>query len=94
MSTTLERLQQRFINKFDFNIQELTPKTTLNDLGLDSLDKIEFMFEIEDEFKIRIPDAEFQELKVTTIQDMVEAVDLFLSQQASQLATPATSSLS
>ena len=78
--STLERLKTLFMNKFEFNIEELTPTTTLELLGLDSLDKIEFMFDIENEFKIKIPDEEF---KVETIQDMVDAIDRFLSQQVS-----------
>ena len=77
--STLERLKKLFINKFDFNIEELKPETTLELLGLDSLDKIEFMFDIENEFKIKIPDEEF---KVTTIQDMVDAIDRFIDEQA------------
>lgn len=79
MPTTLERLQQLFIARFDFNIEELTATTTLENLGIDSLDIIEFMFDIENEFNIRIPDREF---KVTTIQDMVDALDRFVSEQA------------
>ena len=79
MPTTFERLQQLFIAHFDYNIEELTAATTLENLGLDSLDIIEFMFDIENEFDIRIPDREF---KVITIQDMVEALDRFVSEQA------------
>ena len=78
--STLERLKKLFINKFDFNIEELKPTTTLEHLGLDSLDKIEFMFDIENEFKIKIPDEEF---KVITIQDMVDAIDRFVREQPS-----------
>ena len=78
MSTTLERLQRLFIAHFDYNIEELTATTTLENLGLDSLDIIEFMFDIENEFNIRIPDQEF---RVRTIQDMVDAVDRFISEQ-------------
>ena len=81
MSTTFERLQQLFIAHFDYNIEELTAVTTLENLGLDSLDIIEFMFDIEDEFDIKIPDREF---KVTTIQDMVDALDRFISEQNSE----------
>ncbi len=76
--STLERLKQLFIAKFDFNIEELKPTTTLEYLGLDSLDIIEFMFDMENEFNIKIPDREF---KVTTIQDMVDALDRFISEQ-------------
>lgn len=78
VSTTLERLKQLFIAKFDFNIEELKPTTTLENLGLDSLDIINFMFDMEKEFNIRIPDQEF---KVTTIQEMVDALDRFISEQ-------------
>ena len=78
--STLDRLKKLFIDKFDFNVEELKTTTTLEHLGLDSLDKIEFMFDIEDEFRIKIPDQEF---KVTTIQDMVDAIDRFVSEQLS-----------
>jgi acyl carrier protein len=76
--STIERLKKLFIDKFDFNVEELKPETTLEYLGLDSLDKIEFMFDIENEFRIKIPDQEF---KVTTIQDMVDAIDRFVSER-------------
>jgi len=57
--STIERLKKLFINKFDYNVEELKPETTLEYLGLDSLDKIEFMFDIENEFKIKISDEQF-----------------------------------
>ena len=78
MSTTLERLKKLFLAHFDYKIEQLTATTTLQDLNLDSLDIIEFMFEIEEEFNIRIPDQEF---RVRTIQDMVDAVDRFIMEQ-------------
>jgi len=86
--STIERLRKLFVDKFDFNIEELKLDTTLEYLGLDSLDKIEFMFDIEDEFKIKIPDQEF---KVTTIQDIVDAVDRFVSEQVLVSPNPAMS---
>jgi acyl carrier protein len=84
--STIERLKNLFINKFDFNVEELKPETSLEYLGLDSLDKIEFMFDIENEFNIKIPDQEF---KVTTIQDIVDAVDRFISEQRIGSLSPA-----
>jgi acyl carrier protein len=81
MSTTLERLKQLFVAKFDFNIEELKPTMKLEYLGLDSLDMVEFMFDIENEFNIKIPDQQFKITMVTTIQDIVEAVDRFISEQ-------------
>jgi len=89
MATTLERLKKLFIAKFDFKIEELTPETTLEHLGIDSLDKIEFMFDIEDEFAIKIPDEDFKATALTTIQDIIDAVDRFVVEQtaASQKLT-------
>ena len=81
VSTTLERLQQLFIARFDYKIEDLTATTTLENLGLDSLDVIDFLFDIEDEFNIKVPDREFE---VTTIQDMVDALDRFISEQDSK----------
>jgi len=78
VSTTFERLKQLFLAHYDYKIEQVTATTTLQDLGLDSLDIIEFMFDIEKEFNIRIPDQEF---RVRTIQDMVDAVDRFISEQ-------------
>jgi acyl carrier protein len=81
MPTTLERLQQLFLTNFDYKIEELTAPTTLEYLGLDSLDMIKFLFEIENEFNIRIADREF---KITTIQDMVDALDRLVSEKHSE----------
>jgi len=78
VSTTLERLQRLFIARFSYKIEDLTAATTLEKLGLDSLDMIDFLFDIEKEFNIIIPDQEF---KVTTIQDMVDALDRLISEQ-------------
>jgi acyl carrier protein len=84
VSTTLERLQKLFIARFDYKLEELTASTTLENLGLDSLDVIDFLFDIEDEFNIKVPDREFE---VKTIQDMVDALDRFISEQDSKQDT-------
>ena len=78
MSTTLERLQQLFIARYNYKLENLSATTTLEELGLDSLDMIDFLFDIEKEFNIIIPDQEF---KVKTIQDMVDALDQLISEQ-------------
>jgi acyl carrier protein len=84
VSTTFERLQKLFIARFDYKLEELTASTTLENLGLDSLDIIDFLFDIEDEFNIKVPDREFE---VKTIQDMVDALDRFISEQDSKQDT-------
>jgi len=81
MTSTLEKLQKLFLANFDYKIEDLTATTTLDYLGLDSLDMIKFLFEIENEFNIRIADREF---KVITIQDMVDALDRLILEQHSE----------
>merc|ERR1719320_66985 len=51
----------------------ITEKTHIeNDLGLDSLDQVEFEMALEDEFNIEIPDEEADTLH--TVEDVVNLV--------------------
>ena len=45
------------------NVAELSLETPLEDLGLDSLDKLCLLFEIEDLFNVAIPDATASQMK-------------------------------
>ena len=45
------------VETFGLKPEQLTPDATLQSLGLDSLSIVEFMFEIEDRYKIKLPDA-------------------------------------
>ena len=76
--TTFERVRTLFIDKLEINEDLLVPEATLESLGIDSLDRIEFMFALEDEFGIKIPD---REVKIVTIADMVEAIDRLMAEQ-------------
>jgi acyl carrier protein len=91
VTSTLEKLQKLFIARFALKSEELAATTTLDYLGLDSLNIIEIMFDIENEFNIRIPDRELREMKVKTIQDMVDALDRFISEQDSGQAIESSS---
>ena len=88
MSTTLERLQKLFIARYNYKLENLSATTTLEELGIDSLDMIDFLFDIEKEFNIIIPDQEF---KVKTIQDMVDALDQLISEQNPEQDTGSSS---
>lgn len=76
--STYERIKKLFIDSLELKAEALKPEVTLDSLGLDSLDKIEFMFVLEDEFKIKIPD---RDVKITTIQDMIDAIDRLVAEQ-------------
>lgn len=78
--STLDRIKKLFIEKLDIKEDALLPETKLEILGLDSLDKIEFMFALEDEFNIKIPE---RGVTINTVQDVVDVVDKFVAEQHS-----------
>ena len=45
------------------NVAELSMETPLEDLGLDSLDKVCLLFEIEERFNVEIPDSTAAQMK-------------------------------
>ena len=55
---------------------QITVETNLEEMGLDSLDALNLVFELEEEFDIMIPDDKAFEMK--TIGEMVEGIDTLL----------------
>ena len=51
----------------------LTPATTFDELQIDSLDKINLSFEVEELFSIEIPDAALNSLR--TVGDVIAGVE-------------------
>ncbi len=75
---TLGRIRKLFLDNFDFDENLLKPEATVDSLGLDSLDKVEFMFALEKEFDIKIPD---RDVTINSIQDMIDTVDRLAGEQ-------------
>ena len=59
---------------------QITLDTTLEELKMDSLDGLNLIFELEEEFDIMIPDD--KALKMKTIGEMVKGIDLIRSGQS------------
>ena len=78
MSTqTTEKLSQRVIelasDQTDIPKEQISLKSQfVADLGFDSLDKVEFMMTIEDEYDISIPDENAD--TITTIQNAINEI--------------------
>lgn len=51
---TLEKVIKLLAEHLEMNESEITETTTFEDLGVDSLDTVEIMMEMEDEFGIEI----------------------------------------
>ena len=78
---TWERIKKLFIKNFDFPEERLRPEATIESIGLDSLDKIEFLFALEKEFNVKIPD---REVTLNSIQDMINVIERLVSEQHKQ----------
>lgn len=75
---TLDRIKRLFLENFDFAEEGLKPEATIESLGLDSLDKIEFLFALEKEFNIKIPD---REVTLNSIQDIINVINRLVAEQ-------------
>jgi len=69
-----EKIIQMVAEKMDKPKEEITEdKSFVNDLGADSLDTVELMMDIEDEFDLSIPEEDAQ--KIVTIGDAIRYVE-------------------
>ena len=73
-SEVAERIIEIVAEKMDKPKEEITEeKHFVNDLGADSLDTVELMMDIEDEFDLSIPEEEAQ--KIQTIGNAIKYVE-------------------
>jgi acyl carrier protein len=79
--SSLETIQRMMSEQFDLKPEALTPDAQLETLGVDSLSVIEFMFNIEDEFGIKLPD---ERVEIKTIQDIATVVDRLITEQKAE----------
>lgn len=74
MTTTTERTTAIIVHLCGFEPGEVKPDSTLQgDLRLDSLDIVELVMNLEDDFAIEIPDDEIEPLK--TVADVLAYVE-------------------
>ena len=71
-------VEQRVIDivseHFAFEKEKISRKTTfIEDIGADSLDIVEFVMELEEEFDIQIPDDQAEKIK--TVGEAVDYID-------------------
>lgn len=55
---TFEKVRELLASHLEMDESEITEKTTFEDLGIDSLDTVEIMMEMEDAFGVEIKPAE------------------------------------
>lgn len=70
----LEKVKAILADQFDAEEDAITAETTIqDDLGADSLDVVDLLMTIEDEFEVEIPDTEIENLK--TVGDLVKYIE-------------------
>ncbi len=77
MSNTLDKISDVIADKLGVELSKITPEAKfVEDLGADSLDTVELIMQLEDEFNIEIPDEEAE--KLTTVGSVAEYIDKHL----------------
>ena len=62
--------------------ESFTLESSLQDLGLDSLDTITAVFELEDKFGISIPDEDVRSIR--TVSDVVDGIKRLVAEKNAQ----------
>lgn len=70
----LEKIKAILSEQFDVEEDEITNETNIaDDLGADSLDVVDLIMSIEDEFEVEIPDEDVEGIK--TVEDIVKYIE-------------------
>lgn len=70
--TIFNKVVELITDRAGLDEENLKPDVELKELGIDSLDMVELIMEVEDEFGVEIPDEKAEELK--TIQQLVDYI--------------------
>ncbi len=71
--TNFEQIKKILVEQLDLDEDIVTPETTIEDLGVDSLDLVEAVMTIEDTFNVKIEDTDLESLK--TVNDFVKYIE-------------------
>jgi len=72
--TTFEQVATLIVERFGVKESSVTPEMAFTtDLGADSLDVVELVMELEDNFGIQISDDDVED--ITTVADIVKYID-------------------
>ncbi|HEY0975583.1 MAG TPA: acyl carrier protein [Solimonas sp.] len=80
MSTLEDKVKKIIAEQLSVSEDQITPGASfVEDLGADSLDTVELVMALEEEFEIDIPDEEAE--KIVTFQDVLNYIKAHSSQQ-------------
>lgn len=70
---TLEKVCNLISSRFEISEMKLSEETSLEEIGADSIDLVDLVSELEEEFGVSVPDEEFENIK--TIGDIVSLIE-------------------
>ena len=71
---TIDKIKKILADTLDVSEEEISADTNIaTDLGADSLDVVEILMSIEDEFEIEIPDNEIENIR--TVGELAEYIE-------------------
>ncbi len=73
MAIDQEKVKDIIADKIGCKREEVVPEATFQGLGLDSLDAVELIMMIEEEFDIQIDDSEVENLK--TVGEIIKIIE-------------------
>ena len=74
MSTIVERVTKLVCEQLGVKDEEVTSEASfVEDLGADSLDTVELVMALEEEFETEIPDEEAE--KITTVKEAIDYIE-------------------
>lgn len=75
MDNTFEVVSELIANKLELDQKTITPQSKLTELGLDSLDIFDIIFQAEDKYGIKVPNPSEE---ITTVEDVVNMLNSLL----------------
>jgi len=74
MSSTEERVRKIVVEQLGVSEEQVTPEASfVDDLGADSLDTVELVMALEEEFNTEIPDEDAE--KITTVKQAISFIE-------------------
>lgn len=74
MSSVAERVKKIIVDQLGVNAEQVTDEASfIDDLGADSLDTVELVMALEEEFGMEIPDEEAE--KISTVKAAIEYIE-------------------
>ncbi len=69
-----DKVKEIIVDQLEVDEDKVTPEASIiDDLGADSLDVVDLVMALEDEFEIKIPDEDVENVK--TVNDIVKIIE-------------------